>query len=956
VPWGQSGGGRGGLVERDRECAAIDRALARAGTGDGALQLFEGPAGIGKTALLGEAGARADREGLRVLTARGGELETGFPYGVVRQLLEPELRSAEASVRERWLAGAAGLAGPAVLGPEPGSTALADPSFAVLHGLYWLVCNLATDAPLAVLVDDVHWSDAPSLRFLVYLARRLEGLSAVLFASIRTGENGAAPEIVGELLNSPGALSAVPAALSEAGVASMFESAFGCPPDDGFARACHELTAGNPFLVRELAAALLADGIEPTAEHTPRVQATSPRAIARATLGRLGRLSAQAVEVARAIAVLGADATLPRAARLAGLDDWQALAALDGLIAADVVPGAERLEFAHPIVRTAIYEELPEGERSATHRRIADLLAAEGAELDTIAGHLLLSRATGSLETIATLRASAAHALELGAPDSAANYLTRALEEGCERGLRTMLLLELAGAEKLARQPAAIEHFEEVRRIAEDPVIRATAAVELAEALVFSGDWQQPLALLDEAAADARERAPELALMADVLRTTAIGYDPRLVGEFDRRQPAMRELAGGGGASARPLSLMLAGVGAHRGEPRDQVVSDAERGWDDGRYLTEETVAMLAQGMGALTICDELDRAMETVDAVRESARLHGSVLGFIIASAQGAVIETRRGDLAAAEADLRSGCERALEFGVLFAIPTLLWYCQDVLLERPDTADVAALAETIELGPMAEVFNGAFVYGARGLLRFRAGERPTAIEDMRRMGAMCVALSFANPNAIAWRSPLALMIAPDDAEEALELVSAELADARRIGQPRGIGVALRALGMLEQGDTGRSHLEQAVTVLASSPARLEHARTLVELGAHLRRHGNRSAARTPLWDGLDLASRSGAIRLAERARTELVASGARPRRAYTSGRHALTASELRVAQMAAGGLTSREIAQALFVTTRTIDMHLQRSYSKLEINSRKQLPEALGPDQPPPTRAGKDW
>jgi DNA-binding CsgD family transcriptional regulator len=936
------------LIERDREFAEIDRALACAAAGEGALQLFEGPAGIGKTALLEEAGTRAKGKGLRVVAARGGELETGFPYGVIRQLLEPALRSAETSRREEWLAGAAGLAGPAVLGPDPGSAVLVDPSFAVVHGLYWLVCNLAADAPLVLLVDDVHWSDAPSLRFLVYLARRLEGLQVALIASIRTGEDGAAPGFVEDLVGSPGARLAVPAGLSGTAVAVMLAAAFGRPAEAGFAQACHELTGGNPFLVQELAAALLADGIEPTAEHAPRLRSTSPRAIARATLGRLGRLSPQAVEVAQAIAVLGADATLPRAGRLAALDEWQALAALDALIAADVVPGGGRLEFAHPIVRTAIYEELPDGERSATHRRIAELLAAEGAELDTIAGHLLLSRATGSLETIATLRAAAAHALELGAPDSAANYLSRALEEGCDRGLRATLLLELAGSEKLARQPAAIDHFEEVRRVAEDPVTRATAAIELAEVLVFSGDWKQPLALLDSAAGDARERAPELALRAEAFRTTAIGYDPRLVGEFERRLPAMRELALSGGAAARPLSMMLAGVGAHRGEPRDQVRAHAERGWDDGQYLSEETVVMLAQGIAGLTVCDELDRVAELVDAVRESARVHGSVLGFIIASAQAAVTETRRGNLAAAEADLRSSFERALEFGVLFAIPTLLWYCQDVLLERPDTADVAALAETIDLGPMAEVFNGAFVYGARGLLRFRAGERDTSIELLRRMGAMCRTLSFANPNAIAWRSPLALMLGPDEREEALELVSSELADARRIDQPRGIGVALRALGMLEPADAGRPHLEQAVTVLAASPARLEHARALVELGAHLRRHGNRAAARAPLRDGLDLATRCGALRLAERARTELIASGARPRRALTSGRDALTASELRVAQMAAEGRTSREIAQALFVTTRTIDAHLQRTYSKLNINSRRQLADALGLDLAP--------
>ena len=167
--------------------------------------------------------------------------------------------------------------------------------------------------------------------------------------------------------------------------------------------------------------------------------------------------------------------------------------------------------------------------------------------------------------------------------------------------------------------------------------------------------------------------------------------------------------------------------------------------------------------------------------------------------------------------------------------------------------------------------------------------------------------------------------------------------DAQRSGQARRIGVALRALGTLEQDrDAARSRLEQAVAVLAESPARLEHARALVELGAARRRHGNRVAARAPLREGLDQAARCGAIRLAQRARTELAATGARPRREYTTGRDALTPSELRVAQMAAEGHTSQEIAEALFVTTKTIDAHLSHTYTKLSIHSRKQLAAAL--------------
>ena len=137
-------------------------------------------------------------------------------------------------------------------------------------------------------------------------------------------------------------------------------------------------------------------------------------------------------------------------------------------------------------------------------------------------------------------------------------------------------------------------------------------------------------------------------------------------------------------------------------------------------------------------------------------------------------------------------------------------------------------------------------------------------------------------------------------------------------------------------------HLREAVEVLAGSSARLEHARALVDLGAMLRRANRRKEARDPLQQGLELARKCGAKPLAERAHTELVATGARPRRLVFSGLEALTPSERRVAAMAAEGMTNRELAQALFVTPRTVEVHLSSVYRKLEISSRSQLSHAL--------------
>ena len=165
----------------------------------------------------------------------------------------------------------------------------------------------------------------------------------------------------------------------------------------------------------------------------------------------------------------------------------------------------------------------------------------------------------------------------------------------------------------------------------------------------------------------------------------------------------------------------------------------------------------------------------------------------------------------------------------------------------------------------------------------------------------------------------------------------------RAEGAPRAIGVALRTRGLLCKGEEQISLLTQAIAALEACPSRLEQAHALTDLGAALRRASRRTAAREPLRMGLDLAARCGASALAARAREELVAAGARPRRERLSGVEALTASERRVAQMAAAGMTNREIAQALFVTIKAVALHLTHVYEKLDIAGRAQLPGALG-------------
>ncbi len=945
MPRGRAGTRPGDLIERERELEEIDLSLRDALAGDGRVLLIEGPPGIGKTALLDAARQRAHSDGLVTLAARGGELERHFPYGVVRQLFEPVLRQASAAARRKLLSGAARLAAPVVAGegdPVSAGGADADSAFGLMHGLYWLTVHLSQQAPTLLVVDDMQWADGPSLRFLLYLSRRLEGAPASLLVSTRDERERHQSDFAAQLAADPRARVLRPAALSQAAVARLLQDGLGSSSDEAFAAACRTATGGVPFLVGELVAALAADQIEPTGDQAKQVQALGPRNVARATLVRLGRMPAGSVALARAVAVLAADAQLPRAARLAGLEETGALQALDALVEAHVLQADAHLAFVHPILRAAIYDELARGERSELHRRAARLLAEEGAELDAVAAQLLASEPTGSEEVVAQLREAAALALARGAPENGVAYLSRALEEGCERELRARISFELATAARLAGQRSMVRYFQDAHRLAEDPVLRNSAALELATVLGLRGDWQEPIALLRGALADLGDAAPELAVRCECLLAGMSASDPQMVAGFDRRLPELEALAERGGAPAHPLSLLLAGVAAWRGRDASQVTALVSRGWDEAHGLaTGGDLWALGQGVGALVVSEELRYARQLSDALLAGARRRGSLLGFVLGSTYSGWIEARSGRLSTAEEGLRVPLGQARR-RLNFPLASQLWFATDVILERPQAADLAARAEAVELGSLAEVFSGAMLLEVRGRVRHAAGDTAAGIEDMRHAGEIFAGIDFRNPNASSWRSALALMLPAKEQDEAKRLASEELKDARRIGHARAIGVAQRALGLIEGGAPGRRRLEQSVAALADSPARLEHARSLLELGAALRRAGERSAAREPLRMSLDLAVAAGATRLGERARTELAASGARPRRERATGRDALTPSELRVARLAAEGRTNNEIAQHLFVTPKTVDTHLSHAYAKLDISSRHALAAAL--------------
>ncbi|HET6549101.1 MAG TPA: AAA family ATPase, partial [Solirubrobacter sp.] len=474
-----------GLLEREEELAAIKSAIDGARRGSGGALLVEGVAGIGKSALLAE--ARALARGTSVLAAAGGELERDFPYGVVRQLFEPAVRRLSASERADVLAGAAAPAA----GIVAGGATVGDP-LSIQHSLYWLTVNLAARAPVLLTVDDLQWADTASLRVLLFLARRLDGMGALLVLALRS-EDAGGPSVA-QLAAQAHTLR--PAALTEAAVGTLIERGLAAP-EPRFVSACHAATGGTPYLVGELVQALAADQVAPVADSVRLVRGLGPATIAHATVLRLARLPTGAVPLAEAVAVLGVDARLWAAARVAGLDEVQAVGAADTLVAAHVLRPGTPLEFVHPIVRAAVYEQLPPGARAAAHARAARLLGDAGAEVDAIAAHLLLTEPAGHDEVIERLRDAAREALARGAPEAAVTYLKRAHEEHLEP--RLDVLEELALAEQVVRAPAAIGHLEEALRRATDRARRARLSIALAELLALMAQWTRAYVLFGSA-------------------------------------------------------------------------------------------------------------------------------------------------------------------------------------------------------------------------------------------------------------------------------------------------------------------------------------------------------------------------------------------------------------------------------------------------------------------------
>ena len=929
------------LLERDAELGALEDLV---GSGGGVLMAIEGPPGIGKTALVAEAKSRGNEAGMRVLSARGSELERSFSFGVVRQLFEPLLASLSKEERADALAGAAALAellfNPERFNAETG----ADSSLATLHGLYWLSANLATRRPLLLTIDDLHWCDLPSLRWLAYLLPRMEGLALSVLVGLRPAEAGEDLGLLNQIVSDPLATVIRPAPLSLEATVRFLREALSPSAEDAFCAACWKETAGNPLLVRELVPVIAAEGLAPTEANVPRLRELGARAGSRAVALRLSRLAPEATTLAQAVAILGDDADPRQAAALADLEEQAAFEAVDALARVDVLRPQPPLVFVHPLIRAAVYETLTPLERDRGHARAARLLANAGAEPERVAAHLLRSPPAADPQAVATLRDAARRAGSRGALESAVAYLRRALEEPPPDAERAEVLLELGAAEAHVSGVAAIEHLREAHALATSPVRRAEAA-RLLGGQLFVLRGEEADAVLQEALDELAGADPELErFLAAGLITNGL-FAPGLHRNAAQRLERVRVEPRAGTAGEKLLLSVLAYHDARAGRPAAEVVPLARKALADGTILRADHLPEAYVATSTVLAMADLDEVLTVYEDALAEAHRHGSTLAFGAVKVFRAFALRWRGDLGEVEAEAREALAAGEVWGATarFARHAAA-FLADSLMEQgrlDEAAAVLAGAWPGEAPPGSTRL--LFLGDSARRLRLLRGDLAGGLEEMLEAGRLFEEVGSRNPAFIAWRSPAALaLLQLGRRDEACPLAEEEVELARTWGAPRALGASLRAAGLVEGGEHGVALLEEAVEVLGGSTAKLEHAKARMELGAALRRGNRRADARDQLRHALELATICGATALAARAERELLATGARPRRIALSGVESLTQSERRVAEMAAEGPTNREIAQALFVTQRTVEVHLTSIYRKLAISSRSQLAAAL--------------
>lgn len=967
---GDRPGGRRLLLEREAETAALEALLtdltgAAQGapvSGTGGLLAFAGPAGLGKTTLLGEVRRRAVARGCTVLSARGGEHEQGVAFQVVRHLLQPLLATSTEEEHRATLGSWYDIVAPAV-GLVAGSATVSPDPQGVRDGLDWIVTRFAVQhAPLVLMLDDAHWADAESLAWLTGFAPRVTELPMLLVVAYRPDELPPAAAAFGRLAERHGSRALDLAPLTPGAVGRIVRDALGEEADEAFCRETWAVTGGNPFEAVELAARVADRGLKPQAVHLPELRELASAVKGGGLIERLERLGTSAVRFAWSAAVLGADASRARAASVGGLGEAESADAVAKLrqariLAEPVREGREdhagragragpagrtaddtdddRLEFFHPLVATAVYRAIPAAFRVAMHGQAAAVVSQAGLGVTATARHLLETHPESDPWVVQQLSEAAREYRRAGAPEAARRCLARALREPPAMEDRARVLYDL-GCSVLLTEPAiTVNHL---RAALDEPVLspdlRAAIVYRLAQALGHSDRMAEAADTVAEAARWATDAKTRLHMQAEQFMWNAFRADEQDSAARSRKLARLADHLTGRGTAERYVLGLRAWDAMVRGEPATTALYWAEQALGEGLPWTDERWGFEVPVVVALTFmyCDQPGRAeelfhqgiVECQDKGWRGAHLSFgcTLLGYI---------RYRRGRLNTAETMVRDGLRIADRVGhqvpaQYFAVGILI----EILLARGRVDEAQEVAATYRYG---EITPSAVVYPdsqtVHGELLLALGRHREAEQQLAQAGARLDARGMRNPAWCPWPLRLAAATEATDPVRAVAIAEEGVSRARRFGTQSAIGQALHALAGVTPLARRPEVLAEAVGHLERSPAGHDLARALFDHGVALRRTGRPQQAAEQLHRALEGAMQCGADALASRAREELDATGLWPLQPRNADVASLTVQERNVAEWAARGWSNAHIAEVLGSTEPAVTRMLSDIYLK---------------------------
>jgi DNA-binding CsgD family transcriptional regulator len=896
------------LIGREAETARLEQLLAAARLGTSGALLLRGVAGIGKTALLAAAEAQAAEEGFLVLRATGIESEEELPYATLHQLLRPleDRIDRLAELQAAALRGALGL----------GTERQAD-RFLVGVGTLTLLADAAEEQPVLALLDDAGWFDHASLDALSFTARRLHAEGIVLLFAVRDEpDRRFALPGVRELRVNP---------LGDADAQRLLGDGIDVRRrDEVIVRA-----AGNPLALIELGrpstdGAPLAGGAEQAYADRIRSLPEETRAL----------LLLAAADTTTSVTVVSA------AAAQLGIDGARALEPAETAGLVHAVGGG--IEFRHPLVRSAAYHSAPFARRARAHLALADVLRADD-DADRRAWHHASAVLGADDEVAAELERTADRALVRGGQAAAATALERAGELSAGPEARARRLVAAGFAAGMAGEPdraleliGSVDTSRDPRLAAASALIRGTITMNrgssrdafewFLEAVRAGAEADTATALqavirATDAAwqANLGERMPELRAATAAIRPStdderanlavAQGFAAFMDGDFEFAHREFRRGAGAAEGSSDPLTLLHASWAS-------AFAADAEGG---RRLVTRaEELARASGAIGALPVLmtsragwefgvvpftDVDSSLMEALTVAREigQASQTSLCLGLL------ARVDAARGNADACR-------ERAAEARSLG---------QKHGLSQPESAADYALATLdLALGDAAAALERLQAILSDGHVAYHYAAIDDLVEAAARVGR------------------------PEEGQEAARLWARSFG---ATGMPLGDAIASRARALLAPPEEADVRYREALAVHEQTSWRFLHARTELAYGEFLRRQRRKTEARTQLRSAFERFEALDASPWADRAASELRATGETARKRDASTLAQLTPQELQIARLVAEGGRNREIAARLFLSPKTVEYHLRKVFQKLDIASRNDLIRLFAGGQAPP-------